>query len=238
MVVFAFPILPDLKDDGVEPLSHPADRPVLCREIGALVKVIGVHENTLCLLKADSTLWVRPQSPALARIKVESHLDITVIPQFSSTSSHEPASASRRIDHDRPWCFEPLWMVVLGGNPMSGGGNVNCFAAERMWRVITRAMENRPRYACWFLTSNCYSVLSTRERRELSLDIPFYRTFPQPRRLRSTFSYGIRILGARPLQVPDALPSQTSPCRFPAASSSSRTHRTTLGCLIRGGSRG
>ena len=38
--------------------------------------------------------------------------------------------------------------------------------------------------------------------RKISLDIPFYRTFPQPRRLRSTFSYGIRILGARPLRHP------------------------------------
>ena len=39
MVVFTFPVLPDLKNNGVEPLSHPADRPVLCREIRALAKL-------------------------------------------------------------------------------------------------------------------------------------------------------------------------------------------------------
>ena len=46
---------------------------------------------------------------------------------------------------------------------------------------------------------------------KMSLDIPFYKTFPQPRRLRSTFSYGIRILGARPYCSPLPLHREARP---------------------------
>lgn len=73
MVVFAFPVLPDFEDDGVEPLSHPADRALLCRKVRALVKVIRVREDFLCLLEADSTLGIRLSSPAFPPVKGESH---------------------------------------------------------------------------------------------------------------------------------------------------------------------
>jgi hypothetical protein len=54
--VFALLILTNLKDHGVQAFSYPADRPVLIREIGALVEVIGVRENLLHFLKADPAL--------------------------------------------------------------------------------------------------------------------------------------------------------------------------------------
>src|SRR5271157_614292 len=60
MVIFAFPALPDLEDDGVQSFSHPANRPMLCRKVRALVKVIWVRKDLLCFLKADTTLRVPP----------------------------------------------------------------------------------------------------------------------------------------------------------------------------------
>jgi len=38
MVIFSFVVLPHLKNDGVQVLSDPTDRPILLRPIRALVK--------------------------------------------------------------------------------------------------------------------------------------------------------------------------------------------------------
>ena len=81
MVELSLGVFPDLKNHGIETLTHPADGTVLMREIGALVQVVRVEENLLHLLEADSTLGILPKFLALPRIEVEAHRGITVIPQ-------------------------------------------------------------------------------------------------------------------------------------------------------------
>jgi hypothetical protein len=59
------------------------------RSLTGLGKVIGVHENILCHLKADSTLGVRHQSPTLTSLNVE---------------ATNPSLRRGAYDHDRPKC--------------------------------------------------------------------------------------------------------------------------------------
>jgi hypothetical protein len=73
MVILAFSVFPNLEDDAVEAIFHPADGSVLFRNIRALVEVIRVRKDFLRLLKADPTLGIRSQPPAFSRIEVESH---------------------------------------------------------------------------------------------------------------------------------------------------------------------
>jgi len=73
MVVFALRVFPDLKDDGIQPLTDPADRPVLMSEIGTAVHVMGMCKHLLHFLESNSTPGICPQLLALAKIKVESH---------------------------------------------------------------------------------------------------------------------------------------------------------------------
>jgi len=53
---------------------------MLNRNIRTLVGVVGMEENLLRLLEADSAPWISPKAPALALIEVETHDGITVIP--------------------------------------------------------------------------------------------------------------------------------------------------------------
>jgi hypothetical protein len=46
MVIFPF-LLPHLKNDSVQPFSHPADRSLVLGIIQALVKVVRMRENLL-----------------------------------------------------------------------------------------------------------------------------------------------------------------------------------------------
>src|SRR5271157_2184772 len=59
VVIVSFLVLPDLKNNGVQLLSHPADRPVLLGPIRALVKVVWVRENLLHLFEPDTSFRVR-----------------------------------------------------------------------------------------------------------------------------------------------------------------------------------
>ena len=79
MVVLALPILPELEDQGVQSLAHPPDRPILVREVGPLVQVIGSGENLLDFLKANSALPISSQLQALTLVEMKSHRGITVI---------------------------------------------------------------------------------------------------------------------------------------------------------------
>jgi hypothetical protein len=80
VIELAFGVFPDLKNHSVEAIAHPADGSMLMREIHALIQIIRVKEDLLCLLKADTTLGIPPKGLALPRIEVESHAGITVIP--------------------------------------------------------------------------------------------------------------------------------------------------------------
>ncbi len=73
MVELSFRIFPNLKYHRVQALSHPANRAMLNREIRTLVGIVGMEENLLHLLEADSAPWIPPKAFALPLIKVESH---------------------------------------------------------------------------------------------------------------------------------------------------------------------
>ena len=73
MVELSFRIFPNLKNDRVQPASHPADGAMLSGKVQTLVGVIGVIENLLHFLEADSTLRVPPKAFALSLIEMESH---------------------------------------------------------------------------------------------------------------------------------------------------------------------
>jgi hypothetical protein len=72
-VILAFPVSPYLEDDAVEAIFHLADGSVLFRNIRALVEVIRVRKDFLCLLETDSTLGIRPEPPTFSHVEVESH---------------------------------------------------------------------------------------------------------------------------------------------------------------------
>jgi hypothetical protein len=73
MVELTFRIFPDLKNYRVQAASHPTDGTMLSGEVRTLVGVIGVKENLLYFLEADSALGIPPKALALSLIEMESH---------------------------------------------------------------------------------------------------------------------------------------------------------------------
>src|SRR5208282_6892938 len=59
VVIFAFLVLPHLKNDGVQVLSHPTACPTLLGPIRALVEVVGVRKDLLRLFEPDASLRIR-----------------------------------------------------------------------------------------------------------------------------------------------------------------------------------
>jgi len=58
VVILSFLVLPRVKNNGVQLLSHPADRSVPLGAIRALVKVVWVRENLLHLFEPDTSFRV------------------------------------------------------------------------------------------------------------------------------------------------------------------------------------
>ena len=73
MVELSFRVFPNLKNDRVQAASHPTDGAMLVRKVQTLVGVIGMKENLLYFLEADSALGVPPKTFALSLIEMESH---------------------------------------------------------------------------------------------------------------------------------------------------------------------
>jgi hypothetical protein len=73
MVELSFGIFPNLKNDRVQAATHPTNGAMLDGKVRALVAVVGMIENLLHLLEADSTLRIPPKAPALPLIEMESH---------------------------------------------------------------------------------------------------------------------------------------------------------------------
>jgi hypothetical protein len=81
VIELALFVLAYFKDDAVKPLTHPADRAMLFRQIGTIVLVVGMGEELRNFLKPNPTLQIAPQPLTFASIKVKPHLkSITVIP--------------------------------------------------------------------------------------------------------------------------------------------------------------
>jgi hypothetical protein len=73
MVELSFCVFPDLKNHRVQTASHPTDGTMLSGEVRTLVGVIGMKENLLYFLEANSALWIPPKAFALSLIEMESH---------------------------------------------------------------------------------------------------------------------------------------------------------------------
>jgi hypothetical protein len=73
MVELSFRILPNLKNDRVQAASHPTDGAMLVRRVQTLVGVIGMEENLLYFLEANSALGIPSKALALSLIEMESH---------------------------------------------------------------------------------------------------------------------------------------------------------------------
>src|ERR1017187_5909975 len=58
VVILSFFVFPHFENDGVQLLSHPADRPVLFGKIRALVEVVWVREDLLHLFESDAPFRV------------------------------------------------------------------------------------------------------------------------------------------------------------------------------------
>jgi len=79
MVELSFRVFANLKNHRIQTSTYPADRAMLSGKIGTLVGIVGMKENFLRLLEADSAPRVFPKALALPLIEVESHEGITVI---------------------------------------------------------------------------------------------------------------------------------------------------------------
>jgi hypothetical protein len=73
MIELSFRIFPNLKNDRIQPATHPTDGAMLGGKVGALVAVIRMIENLLYLLEADSALRISPKPFALTFVEMESH---------------------------------------------------------------------------------------------------------------------------------------------------------------------
>jgi len=73
MVELSFCIFPDLKNHRIQAVTYPTDGTVLRREVRTLVGIVGMKENLLHFLEADSAPRIPPKAVALPLIEVESH---------------------------------------------------------------------------------------------------------------------------------------------------------------------
>ncbi len=73
MIERPFRIFPNLKNDRVQSATRPANRAMLSGKVRTLVGVIGMIENLLYFLEANSALRVPPKALALPLIEMESH---------------------------------------------------------------------------------------------------------------------------------------------------------------------
>jgi hypothetical protein len=67
-------VFPDLKDDGIQPVTHPPDGEKLLWNVGPSIKPIRLREQLARLLKSDPAPGIRPETLAFPRIKAEAHL--------------------------------------------------------------------------------------------------------------------------------------------------------------------
>jgi len=73
MVELSFRVFPNLKNDRVQAATHPTNRAMLNGKVLTLVGIIGMKENLLYFLEANSALGVPPKALALSLIEMESH---------------------------------------------------------------------------------------------------------------------------------------------------------------------
>jgi len=73
MVELSLRIFPNLKNYRVQAATHPTDDAMLSGKVRTLVGIIGMKENLLYFLEANSALRIPPKALALSLIEMESH---------------------------------------------------------------------------------------------------------------------------------------------------------------------
>lgn len=67
-------VLPDLKDNGIQPVSHPADREKLLWRVGSSIEPIRPGEQLLRLLEPYASAGISPQALTFSRVEAEAHV--------------------------------------------------------------------------------------------------------------------------------------------------------------------
>jgi hypothetical protein len=73
VIELSFRVFPNLKNYRVQAATHPTDGAMLDGKVRTLVGVIGMIENLLYFLEANSPLRILPKALALPLIEMESH---------------------------------------------------------------------------------------------------------------------------------------------------------------------
>jgi hypothetical protein len=73
MVELSFRVFPNLKNDRVQVATHPTNGAMLSGKVRTLIGLIGMKENLLYFLEADSALGIPPKALALSLTEMESY---------------------------------------------------------------------------------------------------------------------------------------------------------------------
>jgi hypothetical protein len=69
----SFRIFPNLKNHRIQAVTYPTDGAMLSGKVRTLVSIVGMKENFLHFLEADSASRISPKTLALPLIEVKSH---------------------------------------------------------------------------------------------------------------------------------------------------------------------
>lgn len=64
-------VLPDFKDDGIQPVTHPPDSQKLLRNLGSPIRL---REQLTRLFKPYAAPGIRSEAPALPKVEAKAHL--------------------------------------------------------------------------------------------------------------------------------------------------------------------
>ena len=71
---FAIFVLPDFKDDGIQPVTHPPNGQELFRNIGPAIEPIRSGKQLPSLFEPYTSVWIRPEAVAFSSVKAKTHL--------------------------------------------------------------------------------------------------------------------------------------------------------------------
>jgi len=71
---FALFVLPDFKDDGIQPPTYPTDGHILFRNVASLVQPIGLGKQLSHFLEPNAPLRIGSEALTLSRIEAKAHL--------------------------------------------------------------------------------------------------------------------------------------------------------------------
>jgi len=66
-------VIPDLKDDRIQSITHPPDCQKLFRNVGSPIKPIWPREQFTRFFKPYAAPGIRSEAPALSRVEAKAH---------------------------------------------------------------------------------------------------------------------------------------------------------------------